>query len=453
MIAGTILSSKVLIIKRITKRLQIYHFIQRLSFMFKYKNLKPRFVLVSLILSFSVVGAGTSYFGMGENDSLTPKQTIDRFYKQIHDQFKNGAKNDPDSREQQLYQLVDELFAVERLAPQMLQKKWKGTSDHQKKAFMEAIKISLRQKILTYLNDKSNGNLPGIKLTSSKTNDNVATLNYSLEGVKEKKEITLYMLKYPDGSWRISNLKAGKRSLLRDYYSFCSKIIKKYSLAYLIAEMTRSDYVILEDFESSEVGKLPRGWLWKKSDNKKNKPYKIVEEKGNKFLAAEDNGESVILGKDIVWNLKKYPYISFRWRVHHVPAGGDERYSRSVDSAAGIYIIYKKKLGLIPESVKYVWSTTLPVGAAMQRSGIGKPWNIVADSGEEHLGEWRTYTFNAYEAYKKTFGGKPPARPVGIGILSDANSTNSKAYADYDDIRALKEADADSGVKEKLKAE
>jgi hypothetical protein len=99
------------------------------------------------------------------------------------------------------------------------------------------------------------------------------------------------------------------------------------------------------------------------------------------------------------------------------------------------------KFGLVPESIKYVWSSTLPVGSAMRRSGIGRPWMVVAESGEDELGKWNTYVFNLYEAYKATFGGDPPEVTAGIGILSDANSTKSKAYADYDDILALKHAD------------
>jgi hypothetical protein len=110
-------------------------------------------------------------------------------------------------------------------------------------------------------------------------------------------------------------------------------------------------------------------------------------------------------------------------------------------------------MGLVPKVVKYVWSTTLPVGAAVRRRGLGRPWMVVAESGEGHLGTWRTYVFNAYEAYKETFGGEPPARPVGIGILSDANATRSQAYADYDDIVALQRGDAGSGIKEYLRVD
>ncbi len=407
-----------------------------------------RFTIVAaIILSSGLIWAG-------DNGNQTPQETIDSYFTQVIQNIKDGENHDQTELDNQVITLVEKLFDVERLASQTLPKRWIKISRHEKKMFVKALQIAIKQKIMSHINTHNSQSLPSITFESVKNKKNVSTLNYLVSNGKDRTDISFYMLKYPDGVWRISNWKVGKNSLRRDFYTFCQKIIKKYSLPYLIAELTDSEYIVLEDFEGGLVGQLPpTDWLWKKSDNEKNKPYQIRIENGNKFLAAEDNGETVILAKSINWDLKKYPYISFKWRVHHVPEGGDERYGRSVDSAAGIYIIYKKKLGLIPESVKYVWSATLPVGAATQRSGIGRPWNIVAESGEEHMGEWRTYTFNAYEAYKKTFGGNPPDKPEGIGILSDANSTKSKAYADYDDIRALKQANADSGIKEKLKAE
>ena len=56
------------------------------------------------------------------------------------------------------------------------------------------------------------------------------------------------------------------------------------------------------------------------------------------------------------------------------------------------------------------------------------------------MGEWRTYVFDLRQAYRDTFGGDPPTKPIGIGVLSDANSMKTRAYADYDDIRALRSA-------------
>jgi hypothetical protein len=266
--------------------------------------------------------------------------------------------------------------------------------------------------------------------------------------------LTAYLFKDDFNNWKLQNVRIADGSIRQYYYGQCKKLLDKYAFAYTIAELSRVGYVTLEDFETCELNALPRRWGWKDNDGDKHKPYLVKEENGNKYLEARDTGESVILGKDIKWNLKEYPYVSFRWRGHALPEGGDERFDKSVDSAAGVYFTFKMKFGLIPESVKYVWSTTLPVGSAMRRSGIGRPWMIVAESADENLGEWRTYVFNLYEAYQKTFGGDPPEVTSGIGVLSDANSTHSKAFADYDDIRAVKKADfTNSGITTILDAE
>lgn len=392
-------------------------------------------------------------FSRSAND-FSPQETISYYYKLVQDSLAADVGGRSENLNSKLSLLVDELFDVDRFAPQVLQNQWLEATPLEQSRLIEAFKISLRRDILSQINKfKGMKSLPTLTFISEEVKDRVATLNYTVAEGSRKRSFTVFMIHYPDGRWKINNVKYDDESLVRHYYSICKKITDRQSLSSLIAALSGHDYVVLEDFETSELGGLPRGWTWKKQDDEKDKPYEIREENGNRFLAAEDEGQSVILGKDIKWDLEKYPYISFKWRVHEIPAGADERFTKTVDSAAGIYIIYNKKLGLIPESVKYVWSATLPVGSAMRRSGTGRPWMIVADSGGQNLGEWRTYIFNAYEAYQKTFGGKPPDVPIAIGILSDANSMKSKAYADYDDIIALKNANADSGVKAFLKAE
>ncbi len=382
-----------------------------------------------------------------------PHEIIDQYYRRIESKLKYDAPDNLTELNQEIGAIVQELFDVERLAAQVLQNQWSKSNRSQQARFVAALQKSLQDKIAAEANVFRNQASLMFTLESADVKDKFATLNYSIASDPIQKHLTIFMLKYPGENWKISNVKSGNESLLQFYFSLCKKQIDRYSLPQLIAVLQNDDFVVLEDFEGEGAGLLPSGWNWRKQDDAKKKPYKIKEENGNQFLAAEDNGESVILGKDIKWDLKKYPYISFKWRARRLPVGGDERYGHTVDSAAGIYIIYKEKLGLIPESIKYVWSTTLPVGLAMRRSGTGRPWMVVAECGDAHVDEWRTYVFNISEAYEKTFGGKPPDTPVGIAILSDANSTSSKAYADYDDIRALKHADAGSGIQDFLKAE
>ncbi len=193
------------------------------------------------------------------------------------------------------------------------------------------------------------------------------------------------------------------------------------------------DRIVLEDFEEGPLDGLPTGWKARRYGDAGRPPYRIQEENGNLFLRAEDRGENVMLYKEVRWNAREYPYLSFRWRIHAVPEGADERIEEKADSAAGIYLSYRRKLGIVPESVKFVWSGSLAPGSAFRRPGMGMPWTVVAGSGAPD-GSWRTFVFRTDDVYRKTFGKEPGDRPLGIGLLSDANSTGGFAAADYDDI-------------------
>ncbi len=387
-----------------------------------------------------------------EIHSNSPAETVDFYYNQLAQFVNRSFTVDENLVEEQLYKTADELFYISRLAPMVFGRKWNELNEYEKERFKKTLKIAAQHKIHDQIK-QSSGGIPLLSLVSEETKKHFSRLDYSISGEEGRKKITVFMLKSDDGNWRISNVAFGENSLIRYYFGICKNLIDNYSIPYLEAELREQGYVVLEDFEGNEIGVLPKGWGWKKSDDNKNKPYQIKQEKGNKYLAADDHGESVILAANVKWNLKKYPYISFKWRGRRIPEGGDERFEDKIDNGAGVYVFYKRKFGLIPESVKYVWSSTLPIGSTLRLPGIGKPWMIIAESGETHLGQWRTYAFNAYEAYQKTFGGDPPNTAIGIGVLSDANNLKSHASADYDDIKALKYANTDSGIKHFLKAE
>ncbi len=424
----------------------------QLRWLFIFNSHKWRISFFTVLVILIAVPLLSRQSGTARGEESNPDARIQAYFQK----WKQAAQEetlDPPRRKAIYLSYIRELFALNNLSRTLLSKRWAELSPVMKDRFSDALATAIVEEILAAPAMQKLTGGSKLLLVKNKVDGLNATLDYQLTGSPEKKNIRVFLVRDARGVWNITNLKFGKKSLMRHYYKYCHDLLDDYSLPYLIAELSKSGYVVLEDFEDSTPGQLPRGWGWKKKDNEKRKPYRVEIENGNKYLAATDRGESVILGKKIKWNLKKYRYVSFRWRAHRLPEGGDERYGKTVDSAAGIYFTYKKKLGLIPVSVKFVWSTTLPVGSAMLRNGIGKPWMVVAESGADHLGEWRTYVFDLYQAYRDTFGGDPPDTAIGIGILSDANSTHSFAYADYDDIRALKTAQADSGVKKILDAE
>jgi hypothetical protein len=194
--------------------------------------------------------------------------------------------------------------------------------------------------------------------------------------------------------------------------------------------------IVLENFEHMAVGGFPKGWkAWRGDDGYARKLYGIREEQGNRYLSAQDDGTSIIIRKEYRgWNPHDYPMLSWRWRARALPEGGDERVGSKNDSAVAVYVVLDQNFIGIPKTLKYVWSTTLPVGTRHRREGIGRPAVIVLESGPGKVGQWVTEKVNVYEDFVRTFGKEPPRSAVGIGVLTDGNATKSRAQGDYDDF-------------------
>jgi hypothetical protein len=58
---------------------------------------------------------------------------------------------------------------------------------------------------------------------------------------------------------------------------------------------------------------------------------------------------------------------------------------------------------------------------------------IVAESGNDRLGEWREEVRNVYEDYKRAFG-EEPLLTRSVGIMTDTDNTGEKVLAYYGDI-------------------
>ena len=215
---------------------------------------------------------------------------------------------------------------------------------------------------------------------------------------------------------------------------------------------SQSDYLILEDFQ--KYGENPfASWTSREDLKKAATVYKIVEENGKKFLRAStvNANNSVQIGKDkLKWDIKTHPYLSWEWRVRILPDGGNEKDGSTRDSAAGVYVVYQtKSIPLVGTQyqpanwIKYVWSTTLPVGTVIPRKITKLGFNlegryVVVASGKKDLNKWITFKRNVVDDYQQFFGTKPPYKSIMIGILTDSDDTKSKAEADYGVIKASK---------------
>jgi hypothetical protein len=201
------------------------------------------------------------------------------------------------------------------------------------------------------------------------------------------------------------------------------------------ADQAAIDHVLpLETFDEYPPASFPEQWKVRGDETDARGVYQVAEEGGDRFLHARAEKQDVQIGLSHVFQPKEFPLLRWRWRVDQLPSGGDERAAKTNDSAAGVYVIFDSRI--VPRVIKYVWSSTLPVGTHFESPVYWRAKVVVLQSGASRLKEWLPETVNVYQDYKDLFGTEP-GEVQGIAVLTDADSTASVAEADYDDFTLL----------------
>jgi hypothetical protein len=189
---------------------------------------------------------------------------------------------------------------------------------------------------------------------------------------------------------------------------------------------------VLEDFEQAVGNGFPS--KWRASDKDAKTIYRIESENGNRFLRARANNQAVQIGLEQSFDAKNQSRLKWRWRVHRIPPGADERVSGKHDAAAQVYVIFDNQVR--PRVLKYTWSSSLPVGTHFTSPLYSRNKGIVLRSGKPNGSRWHEEQVNFLEDFKKLFGADP-GKVQGIGILTSSDATKTTAAADYDDFVLL----------------
>jgi Protein of unknown function (DUF3047) len=189
---------------------------------------------------------------------------------------------------------------------------------------------------------------------------------------------------------------------------------------------------VLENFEQSGTNGFPSKWRASNDDAKT--IYRIEAESGNHFLRARADNKAVQIGLEHIFDPKNQPRLKWRWRVHEIPKGADERVKGKHDAAAQVYVVFDNQTR--PRVVKYTWSSSLPVGAQFTSPLYSRNKGIVRRSGQPDSKRWYEEEVNFFEDYKKLFG-EESGKVQGIAILTSSDATKTVAAADYDDFVLL----------------
>ena len=161
--------------------------------------------------------------------------------------------------------------------------------------------------------------------------------------------------------------------------------------------------------------------------------YTVVPDGTNHCLrASATNSNSALMTK---LNLKPPAYLLLRWRwkIDHTPPGASDRVVHDYDHAARVIIAFDTFIGP-PRSINYFWANTEPTGTAMPHPLMSRAQMLVLESGNGRAGQWISEERDVTADWHRLFPGKKMPKIVGIGVLTDTDSTHTQVTAHYADI-------------------
>ena len=185
------------------------------------------------------------------------------------------------------------------------------------------------------------------------------------------------------------------------------------------------------DFTETELSQLQvrkvRG-----ADNKT--IYSVGKNENGNFLKSEANNAASGLGKEIIIDLNKTPFINITWKIEQDLNGIKENSKKGHDYAARVFVI--KKTGathLSNRAINYVFSSNNDVGLNWPSPYTKKSIDNVLASTKKNMNEWVTVKANVKEDFKR-FHNLDVKELDGVAIMSDTDNSKMTAISYYQNI-------------------
>ena len=162
--------------------------------------------------------------------------------------------------------------------------------------------------------------------------------------------------------------------------------------------------------------------------------YSIGKNENGNFLKAISNNSGSGLGKEVIIDLNKTPYLNITWKVEKDLNGINERSKKGHDYAARVFVV--KKTGATPLSnraMNYVFSSNEEVGVYHPSPYTKKSIDYVLATTKDHLNEWVTVKTNVKEHFKK-FHNLDLDEINGLAIMADTDNSKLSSVAYFQDI-------------------
>ena len=161
--------------------------------------------------------------------------------------------------------------------------------------------------------------------------------------------------------------------------------------------------------------------------------YTVVPDGSNSCLRASATNSNSALMVKLNFKPPAHLFVRWRWKIDRTPPGASDRVVHDYDHAARLIIAFDTFIGP-PRSIDYLWANTEPIGTAMPHPLMGRAQMLVLESGNGRAGEWITEERDVTEDWRRLFPGRKMPKIVGIGVLTDTDSTHTQVTAGYENI-------------------
>jgi hypothetical protein len=224
------------------------------------------------------------------------------------------------------------------------------------------------------------------------------------------------------------------------------------------ADLAPKDRVLPFSANAKDTG-LPAGWRpWIITRAKAKTAYRLTQDESTGSVVLQATADRSASGLKHLLDVdpEAKPVLRWQWRAMNLIEGASPSDRDSDDSPVRLLLFFDGDTATLPArelmlmetariltgqpvpfaTLMYVWDNRQPVDTVIHHAAFGQLKMVVASSGASRIAQWKQIERNYAEDYRRAFG-KPPGRLVGVGVLTDSDNTESRAYAYYGDIELL----------------
>lgn len=200
------------------------------------------------------------------------------------------------------------------------------------------------------------------------------------------------------------------------------------AFVFLLKAWTSQLAVVVLNTTNLGSGRVPADWQVKVNRGKPD--FGVCTDAEGPCLHLKSEKASFALQRDVDVDPDRLPYLTWRWKVTHLPAGGDFRHAFTDDQAAQVMVGFADR-----HVLTYLWDTTAPKGASGEASAIPLVhiFALVCESGAAQANQWLAENRNVAADYQRAYG-RPAPRVKGLRLQINSQHTGTVAESYFGEV-------------------